>query len=90
MNKTVDHMLDFNFDSYILFEENNEVETAYHGFSTVNFGYHEKCIFVVQWILFQIVGNILLVGLIQFDRWGGDPLKRRITDQVTIDTVNQI
>ena len=42
MNKTVDHMLDFNFDSYILFEENNEVETAYHGFSTANFGYHEK------------------------------------------------
>ena len=84
MNKTVDHMLDFNYKTYILSEENYENETTYHGFSKVHFGFHEKCTFGVQWIFFQIVGNVLLVGLIQFDRWGGDPLKRRITDQVSL------
>ena len=84
MNETVDHMLDFNFDSYILCEENYQDEITYLGFSKVNFGFHEKFTFGVQWILFQTVGNILLVGLIQFDREGGDPLKRRITDQVSL------
>lgn len=84
MNETVDHMLDCNFKSYILHEENYQDEITYHGFSKVDFGFHEKCTFGVQWILFQTVGNILLVGLIQFDREGGDPLKRRITDQVRI------
>ena len=84
MNETVDHMLDFNFKSYILCEENFKVNTTYQGFSKVDFGFHEKFTFGIQWILFQTVGNILLVGLIQFDREGGDPLKRRITDQVSL------
>ena len=83
MNESVDRMLDCNFKSYILHEENYQDEITYHGFSKVDFGFHEKFTFGVQWILFQTVGNILLVGLIQFDREGGDPLKRRITDQVS-------
>ena len=32
--------------------------------------------------LISVPGNAFLMALIQFDRIGGDPLKRRITDQV--------
>ena len=37
---------------------------------------------ILIWLLIEILGNALLIGLIQFERLGGDPLKRRITDQV--------
>ena len=43
----------------------------------------EKILIVVLWILIEGFGNGLLFGLIQFDRFGGDPLKRRIVDQVS-------
>ena len=36
------------------------------------------------WILLQFPCNVLLFGFVQFDRLGGDPLKRRITDQVLL------
>ena len=42
----------------------------------------EKVLLGVFWILLEIAGNGMIFGLIQFDRLGGDPLKRRITDQV--------
>ena len=42
----------------------------------------EKVILAVIWILHEIAGNGMIFGLIQFDRLGGDPLKRRIIDQV--------
>ena len=42
----------------------------------------EKAIVVTFWFLTEVVGSALLIGLIQFERLGGDPLKRRIVDQV--------
>ena len=36
----------------------------------------------VLWILYEFPGNALMFGMVQFDRLGGDPLKRRLTDQV--------
>ena len=43
-----------------------------------------ECIMIMMiWILIQFLGNGLLLGLIQYDRLGGDPLKRRICDQVS-------
>ena len=42
----------------------------------------EKSIIVTFWFLTEVVGSVLLIGLIQFERLGGDPLKRRIVDQV--------
>ena len=42
----------------------------------------EKILIVVIWVLLAIIGNGLVIGIIQFDRFGGDPLKRRIIDQV--------
>ena len=43
----------------------------------------ECVIIMIIWILIQFLGNGLLLGLIQYDRLGGDPLKRRISDQVS-------
>ena len=42
----------------------------------------EKAIIMIFWFLTEVVGSILLIGLIQFERLGGDPLKGRIVDQV--------
>ena len=38
---------------------------------------------VVFWFFTETFGNGLLFGLIHFDIFAGDPLKRRITDQVS-------
>ena len=53
-------------------------------FSTEDLAFNpvEKVVLVVVWLVIQIPGNVMLVGLIQFDRLGGDPLKRRLLDQV--------
>ena len=53
-------------------------------FSTedLTFDVFEKIVIVVFWMVIQIPGNVSLLGLIQFDRLGGDPLKRRIQDQL--------
>ena len=42
----------------------------------------EKVVMIFLWVIIEVIGNGLLFGLIQFDRIGGDPLKRRIIDQV--------
>ena len=34
------------------------------------------------WIILEFPCNAMLFGLVQFERIGGDPLKRRITDKV--------
>ena len=41
-----------------------------------------KVLIVLIWLLIETVGNGLLFGLIHYDLWAGDPLKRRISDQV--------
>ena len=58
-------------------------ELQRHEKKDFNFSTNEKLIFGIEWALYQTIGNGLLFGLIQFDRLGGDPLKRRITDQVS-------
>ena len=47
----------------------------------------EKIIITVLWFVSQTFGNFLLIVLIQFERLGGDPMKRRIVDQVLQITV---
>ena len=42
----------------------------------------EKVLAFIAWILLQFPCNGMMLGLIQFERLGGDPLKRRLTDQV--------
>ena len=57
-------------------------------FSTEDFTFNafEKVAIVVLWLVIQIPGNVILLGLIQFDRLGGDPLKRRMQDQVSFQS----
>ena len=50
----------------------------------VDLNIKERIGILMIWILIQFLGNGLLLGLIQYDRLGGDPLKRRISDQVSI------
>ena len=42
----------------------------------------EKVLAFIAWFLLQFPCNGMMLGLIQFERLGGDPLKRRLTDQV--------
>ena len=44
---------------------------------------YQKIIGVIVWFSIMILGNSMLYGLIQFEKYGGDPLKRRIIDQVS-------
>ena len=43
----------------------------------------EKIVCILVWLMIEVLGNGFIIGIIQFDRLGGDPLKRRITDQVS-------
>lgn len=43
---------------------------------------HVQVLIVILWILIEIPGNLMLIGLVKFEKFAGDPLKRRITDQV--------
>ena len=45
----------------------------------------EKVICILVWLIIQTLGNFLILGIIQYERFGGDPLKRRITDQVYVE-----
>ena len=42
----------------------------------------EKAIAVAIWLTLEFICNPMAFGMMQFERIGGDPLKRRITDQV--------
>ena len=61
-------------------------------FSTEDLAFNtvEKIVIAVLWLVIQIPGNIMLMGIIQFDRLGGDPLKRRIQDQVRFKAIYHI
>ena len=42
----------------------------------------EKVLSGLLWIIINIPGNLLLLGLVQYEKEGRHPLKKRITDQV--------
>ena len=42
----------------------------------------EKVLSGLLWITINVPGNLLLYGLIQYEKEGRHPLKKRITDQV--------
>ena len=43
----------------------------------------ERSFSISIWIMISVVGNAMLFGIVQNSRLQGDPLKRRITDQVS-------
>ena len=48
----------------------------------------EKAIAFLIWILVAIFGNALIMGMMFYERFQGDPLKRRITDQVCMKGID--
>ena len=48
----------------------------------IELGVAEKISILFIWLLIETIGNGMLFGLIHFDLCAGDPLKRRISDQV--------
>ncbi len=36
----------------------------------------------IAWVVLQIAGNIIFAGIYDFERRGGDPMKRNIIDMV--------
>ena len=43
----------------------------------------EKVFSCLLWIIINVPGNLLLFGMIQYEKKGRHPLKKRLTDQVT-------
>ena len=48
----------------------------------------KKCCVSLIWLYMQFVSNPLFFGIVQFERKGGDPLKRRVTDQVSLAEIH--
>ena len=48
----------------------------------------EKAIAFLIWILVAFFGNALIMGMMFYERLQGDPLKRRITDQVCMKGID--
>ncbi len=44
--------------------------------------FSQKCALLVYWFLCFFIGGPLLVGMIHFEKFGGDPMKRNIIDMV--------
>ena len=61
---------------------NTKAEVELHFILSDDNEIFEKVIVSIVWGFLEIPVNAGLFGLVQFDRLGGDPLKRRITDQV--------
>ena len=49
-----------------------------------DFTVFKKCSCFLIWLYMQFVSNPLIFAIVQFERIGGDPLKRRVTDQVSL------
>ena len=60
---------------------NSHTEFSFDDSSLTTF---EKVVLGIMLFLISIPGTVMLMILVQFDRIGGDPLKRRITDQVSV------
>ena len=72
----------FEVKTFLSFKINSShTEFSYDDSSLTTF---EKVVLGIMLFLISIPGTVMLMILVQFDRIGGDPLKRRITDQVSV------
>ena len=62
----------------------NNTKEVYSSLIVEEIEIDDRVIAGILWILYMIPGNALMLGMVQFDRLGGDPLKRRIIDQVKL------
>ena len=54
----------------------------------INFTLGEKILMAFEWILLETLANGLIFGMVQYERLGADPMKRRLTDQVRQGSLN--
>ena len=65
---------------------NNSKETKFEVINSLNV--QETTVIVIIWIVIQVFGNGMLIGIIQYDKFGNDPLKRRVNDRVRFEKSN--
>ena len=80
----IENILISHFNNMFEFNVSEDICLWNETYSPIDFSNGEKVMFLMEWFIIQVFGNALLLGLIEFDRFGGDPLKRRIIDQVCI------
>ena len=66
-------------------EENSNFETEVEKylFNEISFSWGEKVLMAFEWLFLEVLGNGLIFGMVQYERLGADPMKRRLTDQVS-------
>ena len=87
----VNHTLSIAIDDYTIIEMEDEYynETVENFLSDeINFTWGEKILMAFEWILLETLANGLIFGMVQYERLGADPMKRRLTDQVRQGSLN--
>ena len=74
-----------NFDEEVFEAEENFTNSnwSFYAMEVEEYTMADKIVSFVTWGLLNFPCNAMMFGLVQFDRLGGDPLKRRVTDQVS-------
>ena len=73
------------YDLVRIEEENLDfgIEVRKYLVNEIHFSWGEKILMVFEWLILELLGNGLIFGLVQYERLGADPMKRRLTDQVS-------
>ena len=80
------------YDNFTVFEnltmflqEDEDLNSTIEEFqgNAISFSLGEKMFMLIEWIPIITLGTVLNLLAIQFERFGGDPLKRRLIDQVS-------
>ena len=58
------------------------MKLAFEYSEPTSFDVMDSFLAIVMWLLTEIPGNAMMIWIIMFEKYGGDPLKRRISDQV--------
>ena len=73
------------FENLTMFlQEDEDLNSTIEEFqgNAISFSLGEKMFMLIEWIPIITLGTVLNLLAIQFERFGGDPLKRRLIDQV--------
>ena len=74
---------EFSEEAFEAGENFTNSDWSFHAIEVEEYTVADKIVSGITWGLLNFPCNALMFGLVQFDRLGGDPLKRRVTDQVS-------
>ena len=63
---------------------NFEIEFEKYLSNEIKFSMSEKVIMFLEWVLLEPLANGMIFGLVQYEMFGADPMKRRLIDQVSV------